>query len=244
MALTLSYGVPTTNPNFGCIFTEVIISPVIGNLKACLVEVKDLAKIAESISAIVMNTSWMLNMDAGTRRSYNKTVQQTAQVLLTIFNSVASSNQINKEFGEIMVSLCSSQALNNIFAHISLPIAELWKPQLKQNEGFDYHTVCANHLLNFGEAKYSSTVNPHGNAISQIDGFINEEKHLRDRVHLINIAPPIAISNLDNDDFGIIAAFSINSPNPLPIIGHAINTAVATFRTSNVKMIYVVGVSK
>lgn len=124
-----------------------------------------------------------------------------------------------------------------------LPVAELWKPQLKQNEGFDFHTVCSDQIINFGEAKFSGVSNPHGKAINQAKGFIDDEKHFRDRVHLINLVSDAAIENIDNDSFGIVAAFSINNDDPLSIIHNAIKSAEGKLNADEIKSVYLVGVS-
>ena len=143
-----------------------------------------------------------------------------------------------------MVSIGSARGLEQIFLHSKVPIAELWKPQAKQNEGFDFHTVCGRDLINFGEAKFSSSKNPHGPAIIQAGRFISEEKHLRDRAHLVNLVQPKSISHLDNDDFGVIVAFSINSPNPLGIFKNALETAQSFATENGIENIYLVGVSE
>ena len=162
--------------------------------------------------------------------------------MVDIFNKVLDGDALGAEFGEVMVSIGSSRALNKILHHISLPIAELWKPQLKQNEGFDFHTTCTDNLINFGEAKFSASINPHGNAIRQAHDFITQDKHFRDRVHLVNFCHKDAITNLDEEKYGIIAAFSVNSDNPETIMDNAIKTVKEIKLSDWVSFIYLVGV--
>ena len=228
--------------DWGCVHSEIRFSSQIESIKLCLVEVSDIQKIASALTSQVQNTSWMMKLDNGTRRSYDKTVEETARKLVEVFKSANGLGKIAGEFGESMVSMGSARALEMLFSHIVLPVAELWKPQAKQNEGFDFHTLCPQEVINFGEAKFTSSGNPHGKAISQSAGFINEEKHLRDRVHLLNLVSERAINNLDDDDFGVIAAFSINSDNPLDILENALESAQKVFPSRNIKVAYLVGV--
>ncbi|WP_263831687.1 hypothetical protein [Sulfurospirillum oryzae] len=242
MSIELKHETPTYDLDWGCSYLKVGTNPHIEAVKLCLVNISDILKIASELTKKVQDSSWMMSLDKGTKRSYEKTVEATANKLVEIFNHTSVSGSLGGEFGELMVSIGSARALEVLFAHHVLPIAELWKPQLKQNEGFDFHTVCSSEMINFGEAKFSSTDSPHGNAISQAHRFICEEKHFRDRVHLINLTSPNAIQNLDNDDFGIVAAFSIHAVNPLTVLNNALESVRKTFPSSNAKYVYLVGV--
>nr|WP_275679593.1 hypothetical protein [Shewanella sp. PS-2] len=212
------------------------------DIKACIVKITDLEKISEKLTESVLNTSWMLNLDSATQRSYTYTARDTANALVEIFKKFSDDHQLGAEFGEIMVSISSARSLSVIFKHIALPIAEIWKPQVKQNEGFDFHTVCTGSLINFGEAKFSGSINPHGKAIPQAEGFINEDKHFRDRVHLINLVSKESINNLDDDKFGAIAAFSINSEDYTSIMDNALESIKKSDLLNKVECAYLVGV--
>ncbi|MGF1713115.1 hypothetical protein L4C37_21465 [Vibrio kagoshimensis] len=212
------------------------------NVKACIVAVDDLDKISEKLTSAVLDSSWMLDLDKGTQRTYAYTARDTANALVEIFKTFSEDHQLGAEFGEVMVSISSARSLSVIFDHIALPIAEIWKPQIKQNEGFDFHTECTEQLINFGEAKFSGSVNPHGKAIPQAEGFINEEKHFRDRVHLVNLASQKSIDNLDDDKFGAIAAFSINSKDHASIMDNAIESIQRSGLFEKVQCAYVIGV--
>lgn len=239
----LAYGKMYIDKSWGCDFIEVISEPSVETIKICQVHINDIAKIANELTNKVLDTSWMMSLDAGSRRSYNRTVNDTSQALVSVFESTAESYDVGSEFGETMVSIGSAQALEALFEHLPLPVAELWKPQLKQNEGFDFHTVCQDQMIHFGEAKYSGSSSPHGNAITQAKEFIYNEKHLRDRVHLVNLVSSEAVENLDKDRFGIVAAFSINSTDPLLIISNAINSAKKMLEPQKMKPVYLVGVT-
>lgn len=244
MADKPTYGSQHSDSDWGCDYFEIETATSIGKIKVCHVIVNDIKKISEALAKNVLDTSWMTNLDVGSKRAYDRTVQETASDLVEIFESTTTPSDVGSEFGEVMVSIGSTKALEKIFNHVILPIAELWKPQIKQNEGFDFHTVCAEEFINFGEAKYSGSTNPHGKAINQSKGFIENEKHLRDYVHLRELASKEAVENLNNDSYGIVASFSINTDDPLQILKNAIESAQEKLSIDSIKAVYLVGVSQ
>lgn len=230
--------------NWGSIYKLLETEPILNNISICHIEINDLIYIAKALTQKVQNKSWMMSLDKGTRRQYEFTANETASELISIFNSPTDENEeLTSEFGEVMVSISASEALSKMFEHISIPIAELWKPQKKQNEGFDFHTVCPDFLINFGEAKYSKNINPYSLSEEQTDDFFTVEKQYRDRTFLRDLVDEKAIANLDEDDYGAIIAFSINSSNIEEIFKNAI-LKVDTYNVlSKAKQIYIVGVS-
>lgn len=232
----------TNDPDWGCSYSNVDFCETDLKVKACHVYVTDIQKIAAALTTLVLDSSWMTNLDKGTQRSYKKTAEDTANELVKIFTLVSNTSGVGADFGELLVSMSSARALETMFSHLKLPIAEIWKPQIKQNEGFDFHTICQKSFLNFGEAKFSSSQNAHGKALDQARDFINDEKHFRDRVHLKSLAPKTAIDNLDNEQFGIVAAFSVNSENKPLIYDNALKTALSKFPENNIEFVYLIGV--
>lgn len=228
-----------TDKTWGCGHLEYLNEP---QIKACLVTVDDLNCISKELANSILDTSWMLELDKGTKRTYQYTANETAETLVSIFKNYKDNSPLGAEFGEIMVSIGSARCLEVLFQHKVLPIAEVWKPQKKQNEGFDFHTECLKNFINFGEAKYSGINNPHGNAITQADGFIKVEKHFRDRAHLINLTNPLSVCNLDDDKFGVIAAFSINSEGFENIMENALKSIRKSDLIKTAQVIYLVGV--
>lgn len=249
--MNLFFGDQNLDEDWGVSHREVKNESDIENIFVCHTTISDLSKIANELSNAVMDKSWIMNLDAGARRAYDRTVAETAEVLVDIFkNKVLVEDKISTDFGEIMVSMGSARALEIIFSHTAIPLAELWKPQLKGNEGFDFHTVCPAQFVNFGEAKFSSSKNPYGGksgdssgAGGQADGFIEQEKHLRDRTHLVNLVDQQVIDNLDADSFGIVLAFSMNTENALNVFVNAIKQALSYIHLKKAKNIYIVGVS-
>jgi hypothetical protein len=239
----MTFSPALVDSDWGCTYQEVVSAIGHANIRVCLVKVTKLDDFATRISEFVLETSWMTGLDHGVKRAYSTTVRETAAALVKVFKDTTAVGVIGTEFGETMVSIGSARALEKIFDHKRIPLAELWKPQVKQNEGFDFHTVCTGEFINFGEAKYSGSSSPHGLAITQADDFIGAEKHLRDRVHLINLVSKPAIDQLDNDKYGVVAAFSVNASNPLTVLKNAAQSATAVVSRHAITNFYLVGVS-
>ncbi len=230
--------------DWGCIHTEVT-SSANPKIHLCHVNISDLKKIALELSSSVLNSSWIMEMDEGARRAYERTASDTANSLVEVFNAAIDNDRVSGEFGELIVSMGSSRSLEIIFQHISLPISELWKPQSKQNEGFDFHTVCNKNIINFGEAKFLSppASSPVSNAANQANDFFSEDKHFRDRVHLVNLVHDDAISNLDEGLCGMVIAFSMNAKKPLTVYMNAISKVETLSFFDDLENVYIVGVS-
>lgn len=231
------------DPTQGCTYLHIDIDSLPQNIKICLINIKTSQLIAEKISTIIFDESWMKILDPMVQKAYNSIVRKTINKLNDICQKVIDNPQIEKDFGEIMVSITASESLKHLFDHLSLPISELWKEKLSGNPGFDFHTVCPKDFIHFGEAKYSSSKNPYTEAIDQADGFIKEEKHLYDIINLEKIfQKKEPIENLAQDKFSIVAAFSINSDNPKLIIENAVKKVSEFNINTSAQNIYLVGV--
>lgn len=241
----MTFGTEQQDVDWGCSFLEVS-GPEGLKIRLCHVDVNEIEKIAAELTSSVLDTSWIMDMDQGAQRSYQYTAAETAESLVEIFRQVDDAeNSLSSEFGELVVSMGASKALEVIFEHSALPTAELWKPQRKQNEGFDFHTVCTSNFINFGEAKYKSppASSPATIAANQANGFFEEEKHYRDRVHLINLVTEDCITNLDSGSFGMVVAFSMNAHNPLRVYQNISSTIELLPVYEGLEAVYVVGVN-
>lgn len=228
---------------WSCTHKEVIIKDNNTNIKVCFIEVNDIKCIASELSKFVIDSSWMTKLDETAQIAYKYTVNETAKELEKICIQATNQNNVAKEFGEIMVSMGALRLLTKIFNHFSLPLAELWKSKVRGNDGFDFHTICPINLINFGEAKFSSNENPYSDAINQIKQFIVQEKHFRDIVHLKNLSKSSdPVDNLVKKQFGVVAAFSVNSSNINLIMQNAINSITESDLTNSAQTIYLVGV--
>lgn len=226
----------------GCEMSEVEGNHGQSHILICHVRVSDVEKMATHLAADVLDTSWIMDLDPRSQRAYRQTVTETAARLASLFRQAADEDEVGGKFGELMVSMGASKALEVIFSHTALPISELWKAQVSGNEGFDFHTICPSRVIHFGEAKYSSNDNPYSDAAEQVDRFLQEEKHLRDTPHL-NILAPGGMDALDRDIWGVIIAFSLDAQRPLNVLRHAVERAQQFARINSSRGIVIVGVS-
>ncbi len=227
----------------GCRYTQVKVDYLPDKIKICLVNIDSLQVIANKISTLILDHSWIISLDPTARLAYEDTVEKTSNILNNICNRIIKNPEIESDFGEIMVSITASESLKHLFNHISLPISELWKEKARGNPGFDFHTVCQEDLIHFGEAKYSSSKNPYDDAINQANDFISKKKHYIDIVHLEKIIQKKEpIENLVNNYYSIVAAFSINSDKHQLIIEHAIQKISKLNIYTKATNIYLIGV--
>lgn len=252
MPNNLSYSRDFSYATWGSTFSEVVNITALEKIFLCHARIADLEKVAFELSKTVIDHNWILDLDIRSQRAYEATARKTAQALVEVFKKTALTpdNKVTSEFGELMVSMGASKALEIVFQHRCIPLAELWKPKLSQNEGFDFHTVCPSSIINFGEAKFSATSSPYGGisgdssgAGGQADGFIGASKHLMDGVHLGALAGEAGALNLDNNNYGVILAFSINASNPLLVLKNALEQSQTYENLKGAQNIYIVGVS-
>lgn len=140
--MSVTFQKQTIDAAWGCAYQQVVDSPGLPNVKLCFVEVTNLPAFAAVITRGVLDKSWITSLDPIVQKAYDKTVTQTANKLVGIFQATSATGTLGADFGELMVSMGSAYALEKIFSHLRIPIAELWKPKLSQNEGFDFHTTC------------------------------------------------------------------------------------------------------
>jgi hypothetical protein len=241
--MTISYGQMIPDASWGCEFTEILNSTGVQFVKLCHVHISDISQISKRLATSVVDTSWMVGLDQGAREAYEYTVQETAAILIKIFKAAEDAGSVVDEFGELMVSMGAAKSLEILFSHTLIPIAELWKPQAKQNEGFDFHSICSADHINFGEAKYSSSSTTYGVALDQAGGFLDTKKHKRDWVHLRNLCSPASIQNLNDNLHGVVAAFSVHAKNPLTVYKNALQRAVEFAQEKGVSFVYMVGIT-
>lgn len=211
-------------------------------VNACIVTIKDVRGYAELLIRLIQEDSWILDVDPYAKAAFERTVSDTTEKLVEIFNSVKDGNPVGKEFGELMVSIGSMRALEHNFSHSLIPLAELWKPKLSGNEGFDFHTVCKEPLINFGEAKYQSMGNPYRKALKQINDFLSKEKHKRDAIYLEKLVGVKELECMLDGRFGVVASFSVNAMNTKEVMDNAVKSIDQDLNVSGISNVYVVGV--
>jgi len=242
--MSITFEPQTSDALWGCAYREVTYSLGTANVKIGFLEVTNLQNFATQITLEIINRSWMSQLNPIASMAYNMTVTQTAAKLANISSATSTTGALSAAFGELMVSMGSAYALEKIFTHEKVPLAELWKPQLSQNEGFDFHTTCQTKLVNFGEAKYSSVISSYKNALSQAERFIDDEKHFRDAIHLMHLVDSACMANLQNKQFGVIAAFSLKGKRENLVFTNAAKRAMALANKNKATNIYLIGVKK
>jgi len=146
------------------------------------VDIDDVATHAAGLIMKVNNTSWISELGAIPRASYETIALKTAGKLVAIFE--AANDGIGADFGEYMISMSAGDCLGDRLGHTVLPLSELWKEQISGNPGFDFHTESHKKRIAFGEAKYNSNQNSYTAAASQVHAFIDAKKDKIDAVHL------------------------------------------------------------
>lgn len=204
------------------------------------VEITDVKSHAKTLITEISDTSWISKLDPDAKMSYKDIALKTIKKLVEIFQSV--DNKVTKDFGEFMISMNSGYCMREKHGHKILPLSELWKPKLLQNEGFDFHTLSPANKFSFGEAKFVSSGNSYGDAAEQAYGFSIENKDKRDGVHLCYFSSPAAMQNLRQNKRGFIVAFSINSSNHELILKNSLQNKDIRELSKCCDELYIIGV--
>ena len=191
------------------------------NVYSIHVKVNNISTKATEMITMVQDTSWIQELGIIEQRSFEARSQPTIDKLVNEILSRVTTT-LSADFGEFLISVTAQDSLELQCTHAKVPLAELFKEKKTGNPGFDFHTETHTQLLAFGEAKYSGSINPYRNALTQISRFIENKKdemELSDLKHFVS-AESIA-STLENKK-AFVAAFSINSSNPSNIIKNAL----------------------
>lgn len=85
--MTFSLSTESPDPMWGCSYHAVLNAAGVPNIRLAIVKVKNLHDFATQITGLVLETSWMTALDAGTRRAYETTVSETAAALVATFKA-------------------------------------------------------------------------------------------------------------------------------------------------------------
>ncbi|MBS2098860.1 hypothetical protein [Carboxylicivirga linearis] len=194
-----------------------------GSVYKIHVRIDDIEERAKELIKTISDKSWISGLDIIEQISYEARAEKTITKLVTeIFEKV--DNVVTEEFGEYLVSESARDSLCDNFKHIKLPLAEIWKEKKTGNPGFDFHTESESKLLSFGEAKYSSSSNPHTDAINQIVGFIAKNKDKMELTDLKHFCSKEAVGNAIKGHKAYVAAFSVNGQQYDRIFDTALNS--------------------
>lgn len=201
----------------------------VGTCKVHLIhlQVLDVKGKLQEVFDIISDTSWIGKLNSKTAQlSYEVAAKRTILKLAADVLANAT-NTLTAKSGEYVISVSAAEILKQEHQHVCLPIAELWKEQVSGNPGFDFHTVTTDQILLFGEAKYRSDGNPHGNALDQITELISAEKDVMDLVHLENFVGAFPIERFKSGFKAYCAAFSVNAADAGTIIENAASSQKA-----------------
>jgi len=184
---------------------------------------KDLWDVVSDISQKIADTSWISKLPTFFRDEFLANAPKTINKIVNeILNKVASG--LNEKIGEYLVSFSAQQALETLFNHYRLPLAEILKEQLSNNPGFDFHTVSHKNNLVHGEAKYGANDTRWPEATSQMSEFIDENKHKGEQGWFFPFLSEPVIANINAGKRGFTAAFSMHAQNEKLIFRHALES--------------------
>lgn len=172
------------------------------------IKIKDFKKIVTQFEKTISDTTWITNFKSLEKLAFQANAEKTINKIVNEIIAKAQ-NKITTEVGEYIVSYSAQHALNVKHSHEKIPLAELLKEKISGNPGFDFHTVCTDEYLIFGEAKFSLRGTPKKKALEQIAEFIND----RDHAELLWLKPFLkrkTISYIEKGHKGYTAAFSYN----------------------------------
>lgn len=210
--------------------------------ETCLfcIEITDISAHAKNLLTEISDTSWISKLEPIAKMSYEDISLKTIENLVKIFRSI--NNKVTEDFGEFMISMSSGQCLKDTHGHKVLPLSEIWKPKVSQNEGFDFHTLSPEDKFSFGEAKFVSSGNSYGDAAKQAHQFSRDNKDKRDGVHLRYFGSSVAIQHLKENKRGFIIAFSINSPDYEQILKNSLHNEDIKNLSKCCDELYIIGV--
>lgn len=210
------------------------------NIYLSYIEIDDINSHAEQLVTDIQNTSWISKLDPIPQASYTVTAHNSIQKLVQIFKSV--DNKVTKDFGEFLVSMSSGYCLRDKESHQVLPLSEIWKSKLSNNDGFDFHTITPDDYISFGEAKYVTTGNSYTTSAEQAFRFFGESKDQADAVHLMHLCSPSSVEKLIKKERCCIVAFSLNSEDYKTILHNSLENKDIISLSKECHELFIIGV--
>lgn len=200
-------------------------------IHAICVEINDIEERAEAMINTVVDTTWMNDMDIISQAAFEACADRTIQKFKSqILEEV--TDEMNTEFGEIMISDTAQCVLVSEANHSKLPLADLFKERVSGNGGFDFHTVSSDENIIYGEAKYSGVTSRYTDAICQINDFINDKKDIAELNVLRQFVSDRASIRAIEGNKGYTAAFSLVCTDKAKVMENAVYS-------SNLRDLYV-----
>lgn len=159
----------------------------------------------------LVNLSWLNTFDQeSVKNSFRSRATKTCNYIKGKLVDADTNTPLIDEAGEYIVSCLAKKALVSVYEHKDIPLTELLGRKISNNPGFDFYTE-KDRLLTTGEAKYVKGVNAYNSSLSQINEFIDNNKHIDDIALLLFFVSDESLDNMNNGSFSIGAAFSATS---------------------------------
>lgn len=187
------------------------------------VEIDDIEERAREMIGTIVDTTWMNEMDIINQAAFEACAERTIDKFKSqILEEVA--DEMNTEFGEIMISDTAQCVLVSEAEHKRLPLADLFKERVSGNGGFDFHTVSSDDNIIYGEAKYSGINSRYTAAICQINDFINDKKDIAELSVLRQFVSDSASLRAIDGKKGYTAAFSLVCADKAQVMRNAVKS--------------------
>jgi hypothetical protein len=230
--------------NINVIPTDSII-PKGKSLSTCQIncihiQISDFNRIVHDFERSVTDTSWIAKLDPWGMMVLGTTAQKTIdKIVKDVIKK--SKNRVTTDIGEYIISYTSQEALHVKFFHEKIPLAELLKERISGNPGFDFHTICVQKLLIFGESKFSLKSTPRAKALNQIIRFIDD----RDKSEGFSLERFLDGQTKDNmlkGHRGYTAAFSFNNKGSITAVFEKALKSKAVKEIAKHKELYLIAV--
>lgn len=187
------------------------------------VRITNVKRTVKRFQRSIINTTWISKLKGLEKLALEVNAERTIEKIIDEVIK-KSGGSVTIDLGEYLVSFAAQEALKTKFLHEAIPLAELLKEKISGNPGFDFHTICGDKYLIFGESKFSLKSTPRAKALRQITEFIG----VKDHSELLWLKPFLSKETIRHTEAGrkgYAAAFSLNASNLGSIIKTALKSA-------------------
>lgn len=187
------------------------------------IEAEDLSITIQDIISTLSDVSWLAQFDENyMKMSFGTRAKETADYLAKKLREEHASGVINNT-GEYVVSELAREAIVEQLHYRDIPLAELFKKQVAQNPGFDFYSANKQDIIIFGEAKFKTDKNAYGDAMKQVDEFIQKKKDITDIADIKDFFDKAMLVNAANGEKAYAIAFSSTKIKSERIIKNILN---------------------
>lgn len=104
------------------------------------IKIKDFKPIVQEFETYISDTSWINSLDEISKKAFKVNAEKTIDKIVNdIIGKITTG--VNEDIGEFIVSYSAQNALELVYSHKRIPLAELLKEKVLGNPGFDFHTI-------------------------------------------------------------------------------------------------------